>query len=311
MSDLKQPTTVLIFVSSFSLFFVAIFFLSVSILKIEQAEKKITEIPPSEKAKLAPVDHFTNLALEAKAAYVLDAQTGKVLFARNEESQLPLASLTKVMTAFVASDMPEDTVVAVSDGEKWNLKKLLDYTLVVSSNDGASAIAGVGSAFFGAREKKENKTETKDTNLFIEKMNEEAQRLHLAQTFFLNPNGLDIDDTLSGAYGSAKDMALLFMHVLKNKPLLMEATAYDSLHFDSLDGIRHSAENTNIIARTIPGLLASKTGYTDLAQGNLVVAFDLGPVHPVIVAVLGSSQEGRFADVEKLVNASMYAVAQE
>ena len=63
------------------------------------------------------------------------------------------------------------------------------------------------------------------------------------------------------------------------------------------------------MAHSVPGLLASKTGYTDLANGNLVIAFNVGPMHPVIVAVLGSSQEGRFTDVEKLVNASIAKIA--
>jgi D-alanyl-D-alanine carboxypeptidase len=90
----------------------------------------------------------------------------------------------------------------------------------------------------------------------------------------------------------------------------MEATTYDSLQFSSLDGVAYLAENTNIIAKTVPGLLASKTGYTDLAGGNLAIAFDAGLAHPVIVVVLGSSQEGRFTDVEKLIAASVTKIGQ-
>lgn len=305
--DSKQSIAVLVFVSILTVFFVAVFFSSVYILQSGRTAGKVAEVPSPLATKVRPPNPFMDVTLKAQAAYVLDVRTGKVLFAQNEESQLPLASLTKVMTAVVASGMPEDMVVVFTSGQKWGLKELLDYTLMVSSNGGASAIAGAGGALFS---EKSDETGMGNTDTFIKKMNDEARVLHLAQTFYVNPNGLDVDDTLSGAYGSAKDMALLFAHVLKDKPALMEATTYGSLRFNSLDGASHSAENTNIIARTIPGLLASKTGYTDLAGGNLVIAFDAGPAHPVIVAILGSSQEGRFIDVQKLVDAAIIKIGQ-
>lgn len=306
--DSKQPIIVLVVVSLLTVFFVAVFFFSVYMLQSDRTAEKIAEVPPPPPApKIILPDPFQDVTLEAKAAYVFDVRTEKVLFAQNEEAQLPLASLTKVMTALVASEMPDDTVVAFTGGQKWNMKELLDYTLMVSSNNGASAIAGAGGALLPL---KSDGTGTGDTDTFVKKMNDEARALHLAETYYLNPNGLDVDDTLSGAYGSPKDMALLFEHILKNKPALLEATTYGSLYFNSLDGVSYSGKNTNILARTIPGLLASKTGYTDLAGGNLVIAFDVGPAHPVIVAVLGSSQEGRFTDVQKLVAASVAKIGQ-
>jgi D-alanyl-D-alanine carboxypeptidase len=59
----------------------------------------------------------------------------------------------------------------------------------------------------------------------------------------------------------------------------------------------------------IPSLIASKTGFTDLAGGNLAVIFDAGFEYPIIVVVLGSSQTGRFTDVEKLVNLSLRKIS--
>lgn len=303
MNDFKKPTNILLFVSFLTVFFVAVFFISIRVFKAPPPPPKIVkEIP-----KPVLADPFENIHIEAEAAYVFDARTKKVLFARNEEAQLPLASLTKVMTALVASEVPEDTIAFLGN-DSWGMKDLLDYTLMVSSNNGASAIAGAGGAIFS---KKTDDTSGKsNVELFVQKMNEKAHTLHLAQTFYLNPSGLDMDETLSGAYGSAKDVTLLFGHILKEKPTLMEATTYDSLRFSSLDGVSHAAENTNVVARTIPGLLASKTGYTNLAGGNLAIAFDAGPAHPIIIAVLGSSQEGRFTDVEKLVRASVEKIGQ-
>ena len=261
-------------------------------------------------------DPFFHISLDAKSVYVFDAATGKVLFAKNEEVQLPLASVTKVMTAFVASSLSDGTVVNVTKedlnggngglslGEKWNLKNLLDYTLVVSSNSGASAIAGAAGAVIPKKEGEKNE------EAFVREMNLTAKKLGMTQTFYLNPSGLDTDENLAGSYGSAKDMTILFDAILKTKPKLLDSTAYDSLSFTSLNGVSHSAVNTNTVVRTIPGLVASKTGYTDLANGNLVIAFNAGPMNPVIIAVLGSSQEGRFSDVEKLVVASLKKIGQ-
>ena len=102
-------------------------------------------------------DPFEKLTLEAKAVYVWDVNKKEILHARNSEAQLPLASVTKLMTALVADEiLPETTVVSInrealsSEGdtglfveEKWDLNDLLDFTLLVSSNDGASALASL------------------------------------------------------------------------------------------------------------------------------------------------------------------------
>jgi D-alanyl-D-alanine carboxypeptidase len=63
--------------------------------------------------------------------------------------------------------------------------------------------------------------------------------------------------------------------------------------------------NTNKAIDLLPNVIASKTGFTDLAGGNLVVAFDAGIAHPIIIAVLGSSFDGRFDDMTKLVNSTI------
>ena len=70
------------------------------------------------------------------------------------------------------------------------------------------------------------------------------------------------------------------------------------------------ARNTNQETGKFPLLIASKTGYTDLAGGNLALAFDAGFNRPIIIVVLGSSYEGRFADAEKLVWATLAYLAQ-
>ncbi|OGD69081.1 hypothetical protein A2996_00165 [Candidatus Campbellbacteria bacterium RIFCSPLOWO2_01_FULL_34_15] len=254
--------------------------------------------------------------LEAKSAFVFDAKTGEILFQKNAETQLPLASLTKLMTVLVSSELvSKDTVITIRQedlniegdngllvGENLKFKNVSDMTLTASSNDGAHALASVIGYI---RLKDGEKTERE---MFIDEMNKKAKEIGLAQTFFLNESGLDESDLVSGAYGSAKDMAFLMNHIIKNNYKLIEATKYPVLRISS-DNKNHLFENTNQFVENIPGIIGSKTGFTDLAGGNLVVVFDVGIGHPIIVSVLGSSKEGRFDDVIKLVNSSINQIA--
>ena len=256
-------------------------------------------------------DPFESLALEAKSAMVWDVVNERELFAKNPDVPLPLASLTKVMTAVTAyaflSDSanvkilleylePEgDSGLVVDD--IWRASDLRDFTLLTSSNDGAFALAAVA----------ESQTAEKGGDpqaQFLKAMNNKAAEIGLSNSRFFNEHGLDREMDRGGAYGSARDMALLFEYTLKNYPEILEATRYKSLQFGSAEKV-YAADNTNIFINEIPGILASKTGFTDLAGGNLVIAFDSGLNRPIIISILGSTEEGRFADTLKLVNASL------
>lgn len=250
---------------------------------------------------------FTKVNIVAKSALVWDVVQGRELFSKNADEPLPLASLTKLMTAVVTENELSDSqkvVITSQDlkpngdsnlivGDTWKVRDLRDFTLITSSNDGAFALAAV-------TENKENQQE----NGFIEKMNQIAKSIGLTNSKFLNEHGLDINSDTGGAYGSAKDMALLFEYILKNHPDILEATRYKNLEFKSAQNT-YEAENTNIIIDKIPNLIASKTGFTDLAGGNLIIAFDAGLGRPIVISVLGSTEDGRFSDVLQLVEASM------
>ncbi|MCR4284369.1 MAG: serine hydrolase [Parcubacteria group bacterium] len=253
-------------------------------------------------------DPFASISIEAKAVYVFDIVKGEPIFELNKNAQLPLASIVKVMTALVASgEALPGTIVEISGeaiqevgddnllvGERWRLSDILDFTVVKSSNDGASALAQTVSAFsFGG-----------DKESFINKMNELAKEIGLEQTYFLNETGLDVNRNISGAYGSAEDVAKLFVYVLKNNPKILDATQYSTLEVSSKE-MKHNIVNSNRLTASVSGILASKTGYTDLAGGNLAVIFDAGFMHPVVAVVLGSSQEGRFEDMEKIMEATL------
>lgn len=261
-------------------------------------------------AKETVENPFSSISLSAKAAFVFDVRSGEPLFSLNERAQLPLASLTKIMTSLVALEKKGgDNIVSLNQraiaqegdhglfvGERWRLKDLIDVTLTTSSNDGAYALASVVSAE-SPREEGESR--------FVELMNEKAKALGLVETFFVNEAGLDFNEGVGGAYGSSRDVARLVEYVIRNHPELFEATTRSLLSIESLDGKAHTLENTNKFVESLPGVIASKTGFTDLAQGNLAVAFEAGPLRPIIVVVLGSTVEGRFADVGKLILASL------
>ncbi len=253
---------------------------------------------------------FGNVPLEARAAVVYDIKNKEFLFEKNPEIQMPLASLTKIMTAYAAgSALSRDEVITVNTasirregdsglkaGERFKLGELLKLTLVHSLNDGAIAVANAVEA--------KNVAGTASRS-FVDRMNDEAKTLGLNQTYFVNADGLDYASTTSGGYGSAHDMAILATETLKKFPDIFEATAYSDISISSLEKRRVHGVNTNKSLDEVPGLIVSKTGYTDLSSGNLVVIFDVGPEHPTAVVVLGSSIDGRFRDVEKLVNRTL------
>ncbi|MBI5133798.1 MAG: D-alanyl-D-alanine carboxypeptidase [Candidatus Taylorbacteria bacterium] len=266
---------------------------------------------PSESAER----RFPQVEIEAKSAYVYDVSTGKALFEKEAELQWPLASLTKLMSALAAKELiPEYMLVRITSedlreegdtgllvDEEWKLGKLIDYSLVVSSNDGMRALASVAGSQAGRASTTEDGSAQE---AFVRKMNEISKRIGLTETYFLNQSGLDVSKTLSGGYGSAKDMAKLVEYILKTDPHLLEATSYGRTNISS-NNATHDATNTNRSISTIPNVIASKTGYTDLSGGNVVVAWNAGIGRPIIIAVLGSSYEGRFEDLDKLVDATV------
>ncbi|MCB9818904.1 D-alanyl-D-alanine carboxypeptidase [Candidatus Nomurabacteria bacterium] len=252
---------------------------------------------------------FDDLEILAQSAIVIDVQTDEVLYQKSPDESLPLASITKLMTALVASEVVEANDVipitanaldqagdsGLQSGERFSYKSLIDLVLLTSSNDGAYALSAyVG----GALDSYEPEV------AFVKAMNVRAKELGLSQTSFRNPTGLDISETEAGAYGSARDVAKLMKYILESSPELLEATTYIDTSVYSESGTLHKADNTNYVVDAIPNTIASKTGYTTLSGGNLVVAFNVGLNRPVIAVVLGSTHQGRFSDILKLVEAT-------
>jgi len=146
--------------------------------------------------------------------------------------------------------------------------------------------------------------ETPDKS-FVGEMNKEADNLGMKNTYYFNETGLDQSATTSGAYGSAQDVATLFAHIIEHEPALLTATTKKEISGQTLDGAFYVATNTDGIVNQIPGVIGSKTGYTSLAGGNLVIAFDPEIGRPIVICVLGSTEQGRFEDVKTLTAATL------
>ena len=302
-------------ISFFVILSIALAFLFIVSLTLGlNVERKDNSVPSQVTRSVFPI-----VNIGAKAAYVYDIRTKTVLFAKNENTRLPLASLTKVMSALVAQDLsPLYGIVVVSSealtaegdsgliqNEKWSLKDILDFSLLTSSNDGMRAVALSLGALSSAKASPEE-----IINDFVGEMNRKASELGLKNTYFWNETGLDESDLKGGAYGTARDISTLLEYALINYPEMFAATRESVGAFQSLDNHRHLAKNTNGLAAEIPGLLASKTGYTNTAGGNLVIAFDPELGRPIIVSILGSSEQGRFEDVHALVKAVMQYISE-
>jgi D-alanyl-D-alanine carboxypeptidase (penicillin-binding protein 5/6) len=253
-------------------------------------------------------DAFKGISLIGKAAIVYDLSTGQTLYAQDENASLPLASITKLLTLYAASDvltasssipMTTNALSETNDtadtgfriGEAFAFKDIARLTLAASSNAGAEAIAEAATAQQGST---------------VQSMLSAAtQELHLTQTHATNSSGLDVNTEVSGGYGSAHDVAILAGALVKKSPEIAGATALPFVSVRSSDGMTHNFKNTDISVTHFPNVLLSKTGYTDLAGGNLVIVYDAGIQHPIAVVVLGSTETGRFSDMQQLTNATL------
>jgi D-alanyl-D-alanine carboxypeptidase (penicillin-binding protein 5/6) len=278
------------------------------------AQPTITE----ETTKQNPVvpQKISGVNIQGAAAYVWDVKGQRALYAKNEDVQLPLASITKLMTTLLAHELVEGntkTTVPLSAiqqegssglsvGEQLSVEELNALALVSSSNDAAYALAASVGQLLGSGD---------PTAQFVRGMNIRAEELGLGSLEFKNTTGLDLSETEPGAVGSARDISFLMEYIITNYPEIITPTQESATRVYNTAGAYHEVENTNEIAKEIPNLIGSKTGFTDLAGGNLTVAFDAGFDRPIIITVLGSTRDERFTDVLTLVAAVQESIGKQ
>lgn len=211
------------------------------------------------------------LTIKARAVLVRDRDSKTVMFEKNPSAILPIASLTKLMTAIVVSKktglddiveiQTEDLAVPeyradLAAGEKISVRNLLAAMLVASANDAAMALARhTGS---GVPE-------------FVTAMNREAKRLGMDATSFTNPVGFDDP----AHYSTARDLARLVDEFLLY-PELLDIAASREVVIASEDGAnRHRLATTNKLMTERTDIRGLKTGYTEEARGNLIILADV------------------------------------
>jgi len=210
----------------------------------------------------------TELSVTARSAVVMEATTGRVLYQKNANEKMPMASTTKIMTAIVAlenGDLDDMVVVGpnasgvegssiwLSAGEKMTLSDMLFGLMLASGNDAAVAIAEhIGGS----------------VDAFVDMMNAKAQEIGAYNTHFANPNGLPVDNHYTTAY----DLALISSYAMRNEMFReIVNTQYKTLPWEGHEWNR-VVKNKNKILWNYEGGNGVKTGYTEAAGRCLSAA---------------------------------------
>ena len=243
--------------------------------------------------------------LYARSAVLMDADTGRILYEKNEEEVLPMASTTKIMTLLVtlenadlegtvtvssyAASMP-DVQLNIREGERYRLKDLCYSMMLESHNDAAAAIAEhVGGSVEG----------------FASMMNQKARDLGCYHTYFITPNGLDAEDEHGVHSTTAEDLARIMRFCMQNDTFL-SITREPSWNFTDLDGTRSfTVNNKNAFLNMMEGALTGKTGFTNDAGYCYVGALEREGKR-LIVALLACGWPGnrtwKWSDTQTLMN---------
>ena len=231
--------------------------------------------------------------INAKSAISIESNLlgeDKIIFEKNSEEIMPIASLAKLMTAVVAIDnynMSDTTVVdEVADlqdpmkqdvklGDVFTVENFLNIMLVESSNKAAYTLS-----------------EIMGVEKFVALMNQKAKDLGLENTFFADPTGLSSEDV-----STAGDLAKFTEYILKNYPEIAKISKEAEIDVPNFGKV----QNTDQLLLEIPNIVCSKTGFTDAANGCLLlVTNNQTNSDYVINVVLGA--DDRFGEMKKLIN---------
>lgn len=244
-------------------------------------------VSATEEEKQGAIQNDTGLSLYAQAAVLMDADSGRILYAKNADEKLAMASTTKIMTLMVALEKgnPEDLVTVsayaasrpkvklyMKEGEQYRLGDLYYALMLESYNDVAVAIAEhIGGTVDG----------------FAKLMNEKAETLGCKNTYFITPNGLDETRIITLADGqtvekehitTAAELAKMMSYCVTDfeyKEEFLEITRTGRYHFSNVAGTRSfSCTNKNLFLNMMEGALTGKTGFTNKAGYCYVAALE-------------------------------------
>lgn len=256
-------------------------------------------------ARVEPSEKETGMKVKAKAAVLMDAVSGEVLFAQNAHKKLPPASVTKVMTMLLILEGCDSGKIRLSDtvtiseraasmggsqmymepGEQHTVEELLKGVAMVSANDGCVALA---EHLAGSVE------------MFVEQMNKRAAELGMKDSHFVNTNGLPV----ANHYTSAYDIAVMSRALIAFPETAQWFTKWQDTIKVGLPGKEKEfgLTNTNKLIKQYPGAIGIKTGFTQDAGYCLSGAAERDGTRLIGVILGCTTSNIRFAEIKRLLD---------
>lgn len=304
----KKNRTLIITLAVIAIFLFGYFQYNTFLSKLGQNKESVGKTNSSynalvnlERSKVEKAEDQADFKLAAKGAVLLDAKSNHVLYSKNGNEELPMASTTKIMTCIVAleygnlddvvtfskraASMP-DVQLNAKTGAKFKLGDLLYSLMLESHNDTAVAIAEhVGGSVEG----------------FAKMMNKKVKELGLSHTNFVTPNGLDAVEH----YTTAKELAIIASYAIKNEKFV-EITNTPNWSFkEESSKSTYNVQNKNRFLSLMPGAMGVKTGFTNNAGYCFVGALKRDD-KTLISVVLGSGwpphKTYKWRDTQYLMN---------
>lgn len=244
---------------------------------------KVSPIPVRQESFVAPAE------ISATATVAIDLASQTLLYEKNSNLKLPIASLTKLMTAYIALDEedPDATVIVSGNaastegsrmglraGENITVKELLYGLLISSGNDAAVALAEYNAG---------------SEKAFVGKMNQKAKLLGMEQTQYTNSTGLDSGES----YSTPHDLAILASY------LIHDDTIRNIVSLKEVEIAGHKLKNTNTLLGEM-GIKGIKTGRTEAAGECLTTLAQNENGKEILIVVLGS--HNRFYDTKVILD---------
>ena len=266
------------------------------------AAPKLTKEHEFDAQAVAKIISNTNIfELKAKSFTLMDAATGQILFENNSHDELPIASVTKVMSMLLIMEAIDTGKVSMEDmvitsdyaagmggsqayiepGEQFSVKEALKAVALHSSNDVTVALAEIVAG---------------SEDAFVAMMNDKAKELEMNNTKFLDCTGL----TDQGHYSTAYDIALMSRELVINHPKILEFT---SIWMDSFRDGEFELVNTNRLVKFYSGVVDGlKTGFTNAAGFCLSATAKKNGMRLISVVLGEPDTNTRFAETRKLID---------
>lgn len=237
--------------------------------------------------------------IDAKSYILMDKDTGNVMYENNPDEQLPIASVTKVMTMLLAMEALQSAKITMDDtvtcseyaasmggsqiylepGEEMGMRDILKSIAVASGNDAATALA---EHIMGSE------------TAFVNAMNERAKSLGMNNTHFMNCTGLDEE----GHYSCARDVAIMSRELIMHDEIL----EFTGIWMDTIRNGEFGLSNTNKLIRFYPGAIGIKTGSTSVAKYCLSAAAKRDNLTLIAVVIGAETTKERFEGAKRLLD---------